>query len=72
MAMIGGGVLWATQVSMHGTFWLTSGLHRSWSWGVGTAFAFIPVSIAALAGIAKHEAAWPPGSSTPPSSLAGR
>jgi EmrB/QacA subfamily drug resistance transporter len=55
MAMIGGGVLWATQVSGHGNFW--SSLAGPFIVvGVGTAFAFIPVSIAALAGIAKHEA----------------
>jgi MFS family permease len=55
MAMIGGGVLWATQVTVHGNFW--SSLAGPFIiTGVGTAFAFIPVSIAALAGIAKHEA----------------
>jgi EmrB/QacA subfamily drug resistance transporter len=55
MAMIGGGVLWATQVSVHGTFW--SSLAGPFIVvGIGTAFAFIPVSIAALAGIARHEA----------------
>jgi EmrB/QacA subfamily drug resistance transporter len=55
MAMIGGGVLWATQVSMHGNFWSTLA-GPFIVVGIGTAFAFIPVSIAALAGIAKHEA----------------
>jgi len=55
MAMIGGGVLWATQVPVHGNFW--SSLAGPFIvTGIGTAFAFIPVSIAALAGIAKHEA----------------
>jgi EmrB/QacA subfamily drug resistance transporter len=55
MAMIGGGVLWATQVSVHGTFW--SSLAGPFIiTGIGTAFAFIPVSIAALAGIAPHQA----------------
>jgi EmrB/QacA subfamily drug resistance transporter len=55
MAMIGGGILWATQVTVHGTFWAS--LAGPWAVvGVGTAFAFIPVSIAALAGIAEHEA----------------
>ncbi|HEY0999332.1 MAG TPA: MFS transporter [Streptosporangiaceae bacterium] len=55
MAMIGGGVLWATQVPVHGDFW--SSLAGPFIVvGIGTAFAFIPVSIAALAGIAKHEA----------------
>jgi EmrB/QacA subfamily drug resistance transporter len=55
MAMIGGGVLWTAQVSVHGNFW--SSLAGPFIVvGVGTAFAFIPVSIAALAGIASHEA----------------
>jgi EmrB/QacA subfamily drug resistance transporter len=55
MAMIGGGILWATQVTVHGTFW--GSLAGPWAVvGVGTAFAFIPVSIAALAGVAEHEA----------------
>ena len=55
MAMIGGGILWATQVTAHATFWAS--LAGPWAIvGVGTAFAFIPVSIAALAGIAPHEA----------------
>src|SRR5712672_573806 len=55
MAMIGGGVLWAAQVPEHGSFW--SSLAGPFIVvGIGTAFAFIPVSIAALAGIAKHEA----------------
>jgi len=55
MSMIGGGVLWATQVSVHGTFW-TSLAGPFIITGIGTAFAFIPVSIAALAGTASHEA----------------
>src|SRR5467141_54121 len=51
MAMIGGGVLWAGQVPEHGSFW--SSLAGPFIVvGIGTAFAFIPVSIAALAGIA--------------------
>jgi MFS family permease len=55
MAMIGGGILWATQVPVHGHYWA----HLAGPFvivGVGTAFAFIPVSIAALAGVAEHEA----------------
>jgi MFS family permease len=55
MAMIGGGVLWTTQAPVHAHFWASlSGPFAIV--GVGTAFAFIPVSIAALAGIAEHEA----------------
>jgi MFS family permease len=55
MAMIGGGVLWATQVTVHGHFW-ASLAGPFVIVGIGTAFAFIPVSIAALAGVAEHEA----------------
>src|SRR5258708_974421 len=55
MAMIGGGILWATQVTVHGTFW-ASLAGPFIIVGIGTAFAFIPVSIAALAGIAEHQA----------------
>ena len=55
MALIGGGVLWATQLPVHGQYWA----HLAGPFlivGVGTAFAFIPVSIAALAGVAGNEA----------------
>ena len=55
MAMIGGGILWATQVPVHGQFWSSLG-GPFIVVGLGTAFAFIPVSIAALAGVAEHEA----------------
>ncbi len=55
MAFIGGGILWATQVPVHGHFWQNLAGPFVIT-GIGTAFAFIPVSIAALAGIAEHEA----------------
>ena len=55
MAMIGGGILWATRVPVHGHFW-TSLAGPFIITGIGTAFAFVPVSIAALAGVAEHEA----------------
>src|SRR6266404_3456979 len=55
MAMIGGGILWSTQVPVHGHFW-ASLAGPFFIVGVGTAFAFIPVSIAALAGVAEHQA----------------
>src|SRR5271155_1686792 len=55
MAMIGGGILWSTQVPVHGHFW-ASLAGPFFIVGVGTAFAFIPVSIAALAGVAEREA----------------
>jgi MFS family permease len=55
MAMIGGGLLWSTRMPVHGHFWSTLA-GPFIVIGVGTAFAFIPVSIAALAGVAEHEA----------------
>jgi MFS family permease len=55
MALIGGGILWATGVPVHGHFW-TSLAGPFIITGIGTAFAFIPVSIAALAGVAEHQA----------------
>jgi len=55
MALIGAGILWTIQVPVHGHFWadLAAPLFIT---GIGTAFAFIPVSIVALAGVAEHEA----------------
>jgi EmrB/QacA subfamily drug resistance transporter len=55
MTFIGGGILWATQVPVHGQFWQNLAGPFVIT-GIGTAFAFIPVSIAALAGIDNHEA----------------
>ena len=55
MALIGGGVLWATQVPVDGHFWRNLAGPFVVA-GAGTAFAFIPVSIAALAGIAEKDA----------------
>jgi EmrB/QacA subfamily drug resistance transporter len=55
MALIGGGVLWATQLPVHGQFWA----HLAGPFfvaGAGTAFAFIPVSIAGLAGVGERDA----------------
>jgi EmrB/QacA subfamily drug resistance transporter len=55
MTLIAGGVLWATQVPVHGHF--TQNLLGPFVVaGAGTAFAFIPISIAALAGVAEHQA----------------
>jgi EmrB/QacA subfamily drug resistance transporter len=55
MAMIGGGILWSTQVPVHGHFWASLAGPFIIT-GIGTAFAFVPVSIAGLAGVAEHEA----------------
>ena len=55
MALIGGGILWATQVKVGGNFWhdLAGPFFMA---GAGTAFAFIPVSISALAGVREQDA----------------
>jgi EmrB/QacA subfamily drug resistance transporter len=55
MAMIGGGILWATQVPVHGQFW-SALAGPFFVVGAGTAFAFVPVSIGGLAGVAEDEA----------------
>jgi EmrB/QacA subfamily drug resistance transporter len=55
MALIGAGILWAAHAPAHGNFWhdLAGPFFVG---GIGTAFAFIPVSIGALAGVARHDA----------------
>src|SRR5205085_3386592 len=55
MALIAGGILWATQVPVHGHFW-SSLAGPFFVAGAGTAFSFIPISIAGLAGVAEREA----------------
>src|SRR5215204_7363539 len=52
MTLIGAGVLWATQVPVHGHF-VGNLLGPFVVAGAGTAFAFIPISIAALAGVSE-------------------
>ena len=54
MTMIGAGLLWTTQAG-HGHYW-SSLFGPFFVTGVGTAFAFIPISIAALAGVEEREA----------------
>jgi EmrB/QacA subfamily drug resistance transporter len=55
MGLIGGGILWATQIPAHGNFWhdLAGPFFVA---GMGTAFSFIPVSIGALAGVVERDA----------------
>ena len=55
MTLIGAGVVWATQVPVDGRF-LQNLAGPFVVAGAGTAFAFIPISIAALAGVAEHQA----------------
>jgi len=54
MTLIGAGLLWTAQAG-HGHYW-SSLLGPFFVTGVGTAFAFIPISIAALAGVEEHQA----------------
>ena len=54
MALIGGGVLWATQVPVHGNF--LADLAGPFFVTGGCTLAFIPVSIGALAGVAGQDA----------------
>ncbi len=55
MAAIGGALLWVAQAPVEGHFWATlSG--PFFLAGLGTAFSFIPVSIAGLAGVKEREA----------------
>jgi EmrB/QacA subfamily drug resistance transporter len=55
LTLIGAGAIWAGQVPVHGHF-LANLAGPTVMVGAGTAFAFIPISIAALAGVAKHQA----------------
>jgi len=55
MTLIGVGAIWATQVPVHGQF-LANLAGPLVVAGAGTAFAFIPISIAALAGVNEQQA----------------
>jgi EmrB/QacA subfamily drug resistance transporter len=55
VALIGAGVIWASRAPVDGHF-LANLVGPMIIAGAGTAFAFIPVSIAALAGVAEHQA----------------
>jgi hypothetical protein len=70
MALIGGGLLWATQVPVHGHFW-GSLAGPFFVVGAGGAFSFIPISIAGLAGIVEREAGLASGLLNPSQQLGG-
>src|SRR5205807_9650403 len=55
MTLIGVGILWATRMPVRGSFWADL-FGPLLVVGIGTAFAFIPISIGALAGVGEHEA----------------
>ena len=54
MVLVGAGILWATQVPVHGHFW--ANLAGPLFVAGGCTWAFIPVSIGALAGVAERDA----------------
>ena len=54
MTLVGAGILWATQVPVHGHYW--ANLAGPLFVAGGAIFAFIPVSIGALAGVTDHDA----------------
>ena len=54
MIFVGSGILWATQVPVHGHYW--ANLAGPLFLAGGTAFAFIPVTIGALAGVTDRDA----------------
>jgi EmrB/QacA subfamily drug resistance transporter len=54
MVLVGGGILWATQVPPHGHYWVN--LAGPLFLAGGAIFAFITTSIGALAGVAEHDA----------------
>jgi EmrB/QacA subfamily drug resistance transporter len=55
MALTGGGILWAGQAPVGAHYW-TSLVAPFFVVGAGTAFAFIPISIAGLTGVTEREA----------------
>jgi EmrB/QacA subfamily drug resistance transporter len=55
LALLTAAMVWYSQVPIHGKF-ISDLLPGYLLVGVGIAFAFVPVSIAALAGVAEHEA----------------
>jgi MFS family permease len=55
LLLITGAMLWYTQIPVNGSF-VSDLLPGYLMMGVGMAFSFIPMSIAALAGVAPHEA----------------
>ena len=56
MTVLGVGILWSTQAPVNGHFWGSLFGPFVVAVGMGSAFTMIPVSIAALAGVAEREA----------------
>jgi MFS family permease len=55
LALLTGAMIWYSQIPVHGSF-VSHLLPGYLMVGVGIAFAFVPVSIAALAGVVEREA----------------
>ena len=55
LALLTGGMIWYAQIPVHGSY-VSDLLPGYLMVGVGIAFAFVPVSIAALAGVVEREA----------------
>src|SRR2546428_12068962 len=55
LALLTGGMIWYSQIPVHGSY-AADLLPGYLMVGVGIAFAFVPVSIAALTGVAEREA----------------
>jgi EmrB/QacA subfamily drug resistance transporter len=55
MTFIGGGILWTSRAPVSGHYWADLAVPLFIT-GIGTAFAFIPVSIAGLAGVQERDA----------------
>jgi MFS family permease len=56
MTCVGIGILWTINAPVHGHFWANLFGPFVVAVGMGSAFAFIPISIAALAGVAEEDA----------------
>ena len=56
MTLVGLGILWTTRAPVHGHFWADLSGPFLVAVGMGSAFTFIPISIAALAGVDEREA----------------
>ena len=56
MAVLGAGIIWTAQAPVHGHYMANLFGPFLIAVGMGTAFTFIPISIAALAGVAERDA----------------
>jgi EmrB/QacA subfamily drug resistance transporter len=56
MTVLGVGIFWTAQAPVHGHYWANLFGPFIVGVGMGTAFTFIPIQIAALAGVAENEA----------------